>query len=214
MGKGILGTKLGMTQVFDESGRAVSVTVLEAGPCRVTQIRTVPRDGYEAVQVGFGRRRRVNQPEAGHLKAASAGPVKVLREVPMPDGVEVQVGQDLTVALFSPGERVDVTATSKGKGFQGGVKRHGFGRGPMTHGSKYHRGPGSLSSRTSGGGGRVHPGRKLPGRMGHRRVTVQSLVVERVDEPRNLLLVRGAVPGPRGGIVLIRSAVKAGGGRS
>lgn len=210
--KGILGRKLGMTQVFDEAGRAVPVTVVKAGPCVVVQKRTPARDGYSAIQLGFEevKEGRLNRPRRGHLARAGVRPVRVLRELRVPDAEAYQVGQDLRVDLFKPGDRVDVTGISKGKGFAGGVKRWGFGRGPMAHGSKYHRGTGSLATggRMSGGGGRVFPGRKMPGHLGAERVTVQNLRVERVDPEHDLLLLRGAVPGPRGGLVIVRSAVK------
>ncbi|MDI6823796.1 MAG: 50S ribosomal protein L3 [Bacillota bacterium] len=210
--KGILGRKLGMTQVFDEAGRAVPVTVVKAGPCVVVQKRTPARDGYSAIQLGFEevKEGRLNRPRRGHLARAGVRPVRFLRELRVPDAEAYQVGQDLRVDLFKPGDRVDVTGISKGKGFAGGVKRWGFGRGPMAHGSKYHRGTGSLATggRMSGGGGRVFPGRKMPGHLGAERVTVQNLRVERVDPEHDLLLLRGAVPGPRGGLVIVRSAVK------
>ncbi|MDI7250558.1 MAG: 50S ribosomal protein L3 [Bacillota bacterium] len=210
--RGILGRKLGMTQVFDDAGRAVPVTVVKAGPCVVVQKRTSARDGYSAVQLGFEeiREGRLNRPRRGHLARAGVRPVRVLRELRVADAEALEVGQDLRVDLFKPGDRVDVTGISKGKGFAGGVKRWGFGRGPMGHGSKYHRGTGSLATggRMSGGGGRVFPGRKMPGHLGAERVTVQNLRVERVDAEHDLLLLRGAVPGPRGGLVIVRSAVK------
>lgn len=210
--KGILGRKLGMTQVFDDAGRAVPVTVVKAGPCVVVQKRTPARDGYSAIQLGFEevKEGRLNRPRRGHLARAGVRPVRILRELRVPDAEAYQVGHDLRVDLFKPGDRVDVTGISKGKGFAGGVKRWGFGRGPMAHGSKYHRGTGSLATggRMSGGGGRVFPGRKMPGHLGAERVTVQNLRVERVDPEHDLLLLRGAVPGPRGGLVIVRSAVK------
>lgn len=210
MGKGIVGRKLGMTQLFDEEGRVVPVTVIEAGPCPVVQVKTPERDGYSALQVAFQEVRRVNRPLAGHFRRAGVRPARVLREVPVPDGTTPRVGDVLRVDMFSPGEKVDVRGISIGKGFQGGVRRHGFGRGPMSHGSKYHRGPGSLSPRMSGGGGRVRKGRRMPGHMGAVRVTVQNLTVVRVDTERNLLLVKGAVPGPRGATVTVLAAAKGG----
>jgi large subunit ribosomal protein L3 len=210
--KGILGRKLGMTQVFDDAGRAVPVTVVKAGPCVVVQKRTPARDGYSAIQLGFEevKEHRLNRPLRGHLARAGVKPVRVLRELRVPDAEAYRVGQELKVDIFKPGERVDVTGVSKGKGFAGGIKRWGFRRGPMAHGSKYHRGPGSLATggRMSGGGGRVFPGRKMPGHLGAERVTVQNLRVERVDPEHGLLLLRGAVPGPRGGLLLVKSAVK------
>ena len=206
MGVGLLGRKLGMTQIFDEEGRAVPVTVIQAGPCVVVQTRTEERDGYRAVQLGFGeiKPRKVNKPMAGHFAKAGVSPARVLREFRL-DGEDEplpEVGQQLTVELFKAGEYVDVTGTSKGKGFLGPVARHGFGRGPMSHGSKYHRGPGSLAPSTFPA--RVFKGRRMAGRTGHERVTVRGLQVVRVDPERNLLLVKGAVPGPRGSVVAIR----------
>ncbi|MDI6894031.1 MAG: 50S ribosomal protein L3 [Bacillota bacterium] len=210
--KGILGRKLGMTQVFDDAGRAIPVTVVRAGPCVVVQKRTAARDGYKAVQLGFEevKESRLNRPLRGHLARAGVRPLRVLREMRVEEPEAYQVGQEIKADLFKPGERVDVTGISKGKGFAGGVRRWGFGRGPMAHGSKYHRGTGSLATggRMSGGGGRVFPGRKMPGHLGAEKVTVQNLRVERVDPEHGLLLVRGAVPGPRGGLVFVRSAVK------
>lgn len=207
MAKAILGKKLGMTQVFTERGEAVPVTVIEAGPCVVVQRKTVERDGYEAVQVGFGevKAKRLNRPERGHFAKHGVEPRRYLREIPFTDPPEV--GGVITVDRFEVGEFVDVTGVSKGRGFAGVVKRHGFGRGPMTHGSKYHRGPGSLSERTAA---RVPKGRRLPGRLGGRQVTVQRLQVVRVDPERNLLFVKGAVPGPRGALVRVRDTKKTG----
>ncbi|PZN08802.1 MAG: 50S ribosomal protein L3 [Bacillota bacterium] len=207
MGVGLLGRKLGMTQIFDEEGRAVPVTVVQAGPCVVVQKKTEEKDGYRALQLGFGeiKEKKVNKPMAGHFRKAGVKPVRYLREFRLDDDGEedrYEVGQELTVELFSAGEYVDVTGISKGKGFLGPIARHGFGRGPMSHGSKYHRGPGSLGSSTFPG--RVFKGRKMAGRTGGERVTVRGLKVVRVDPERNLLLIQGAVPGPRGGIVSIR----------
>lgn len=207
MRKAILGRKLGMTQVFDDQGRTVPVTVIEAGPCTVVLKRTAEKDGYDAIQVGFGgvKERRVNKPLKGHFEAAKVKPLRYLREFRLDGAGDCSVGQEIRVDVFSPGELVDVTGISKGKGFAGGVKRWGFGRGPMAHGSKYHRAPGSLQSRDAA---RVFKGRKLPGRMGGDRVTVQALKVERVYPDRDLMLIRGAVPGPRGSLVVIRDSVK------
>lgn len=205
MARGILGKKLGMTQVFDDTGNAVPVTVVQAGPCVVVQVKTPERDGYEAVQVGLEPARRANRPRRGHFARAGVEPLRYLREFRFEGAAQLEPGQSITVELFEPGDQVDVTGISKGKGFAGGVKRHGFGRGPMTHGSKYHRGPGSLQSRDAA---RVFKGRKLPGRMGGARVTVQNLEVVRVDPERHLLLIRGAVPGPRGALLQVRAAKK------
>ncbi len=208
MTAGILGRKLGMTQVYDDAGRAIPVTVIEAGPCVVVQKKTPQSDGYHALQLGFGeiRPRLVNRPLQGHFRKAQVRPVRVLAEVRSQEPSPHQAGEEVRVDIFKAGDLVDVTGVSKGKGFAGGVRRHGFGRGPMAHGSKYHRGPGSLQSRAAA---RVFKGRKLPGHLGARRTTVQNLLVVRADPERNLLLVKGAVPGPRGQWLTIRRAVKA-----
>lgn len=209
MVEGILGRKAGMTQVFDETGLAVPVTVIEAGPCYVAQIKTLAKDGYEAVQLAFGHAKRLNEPEKGHLKKLP--PLRYLREVRAADPSQLQVGQKIDVGIFKPGERVDVTGTSKGKGFAGVVKRHHFAGGPRTHGqSDRERAPGSVGATTTPG--RVFKGLRMAGRMGHERVTTQNLRVVRVDPARNLLLVRGAVPGPQNSLLLIRKAIKAGKG--
>lgn len=209
--KGMLGRKLGMTQIFDETGVVHPVTVIELGPNVVTQIRTKEKDGYEAVQVGFGLLKRPNRPEQGHRKA-SGYMSRYLREVPVDSVDDVQVGQVIKVDQFAPGDLVDVTGTSKGRGFQGGVKRHGFRGGPKTHGqSDRHRAPGSIGS--SATPGRVFKGLRMAGHMGVERVTVQNLKVMRVDPERNLLLVKGSVPGHLKGLVLVRHAVKGPKGR-
>lgn len=207
MKKGILGIKLGMTQVFGEKGEAIPVTVIQAGPCVVVQKKTVESDGYNAIQVGLGevKERRVNKPLAGHFKQAGVKPYRYLRELPLENVEEYQLGQEIRADIFQPGELVDVTGVSKGKGFAGGIKRHGFHRGPMEHGSKYHRRPGSLAAK---GPARVFKGRKLPGHTGAERVTVQNLLVVRTDPERNILMVRGAVPGPNRTLVTVRNAVK------
>lgn len=207
MPKGILGRKVGMTQIFTEAGEAVPVTVIEAGPCVVVQKKTPERDGYSAIQLGFGAisEKRVNKPLKGHFAKAGVRPVRFLREIRVDNVDEYQVGQEIRADIFSVGEKVDVTGTSKGRGFSGAIKRHGFQRGPMAHGSKYHRRPGSLGAK---GPARVFKGRKLPGHYGVERVTVQNLEVMRVDPERNLLAVKGSVPGPRGGLLLIREAIK------
>ncbi|MBX6754025.1 50S ribosomal protein L3 [Thermorudis peleae] len=205
--EGLLGRKLGMTQIFDEQGRAVPVTVLEVGPCVVTQVKTVERDGYTAVQLGFGHRKRINKPLAGHLRASGAQP-RYLREVRVDDPENFTVGQVITCAsVFEAGQLVDVTGWRKGRGFAGVVKRHGFGGGPKTHGqSDRLRAPGSIGPTTTPG--RVHKGKRMAGRMGPARVTVQNLRVMRVDAERNLVLVKGAVPGPIKGLVIVRHAIK------
>lgn len=206
--KAILGRKIGMTQVFTDDGRAIPVTVIEAGPCVVVQKKTVETDGYSAVQVAFGNVKagKVNRPGRGHFKRWGVEPKRWLRELKLKNAAEFEAGHEIKADVFAPGDRVDVSGLSKGKGFAGVVKRWGFGRGSMTHGSKYHRGPGSLQARDAS---RVFKGRKLPGHMGNEKVTVQGLEVVRVDASRNLLLVRGAVPGPRGALVTVRTSVKA-----
>ncbi|MEA2526981.1 MAG: large subunit ribosomal protein [Thermomicrobiales bacterium] len=205
--KGMVGRKLGMTQIFDESGLVHPVTVIECGPNVVTQIRTTEKDGYEAVQVGYGVDKRLNKPERGHLKPSGYENLRELREVKADNVGDFEVGQVITADAFSVGELVDVTGTSKGRGFQGGVKRHGFRGGPKTHGqSDRHRAPGSIGA--SATPGRVLKGMRMAGHMGHDRVTVQNLKVLRVDAERNLLLIEGSVPGHNKALVLIRRAVK------
>jgi large subunit ribosomal protein L3 len=207
--KGILGKKVGMTQIFNERGEAVPVTIIQAGPCWVTQIRTEEKDGYRAIQLGFEetKPRRLTKAELGHLKKHGLPPLRYLREVRTRDIEGVEVGQKVDVSIFSPGERVDVTGLSKGRGFAGVVKRHGFGGGPKTHGqSDRLRAPGSIGAGTTPG--RVFKGTRMAGHMGNARVTVQNLEVVLVDPERNLLAVKGAVPGARNGLLLIRKAVK------
>jgi large subunit ribosomal protein L3 len=195
-----------MTQVFDDNGVALPVTVIECGPNVVTQIRTEEKDGYEAVQLGFGISKRLNRPEQGHRKA-SGFMSDVLREVTASSLDDIEVGQQIKADTFAAGELVDVTANSKGRGFQGGMKRHGFSGGPKTHGqSDRWRAPGSIGS--SATPGRVYKGIKMAGHMGNNRVTVQNLEVVRVDTDRNLLLIKGSVPGPSKGLVTIRKAIK------
>jgi len=204
--QGMVGRKLGMTQVFDEKGVAVPVTVVECGPNVVTQIRTTEKDGYEAVQLGFGISKRLNRPEQGHRKP-SGYMSDDLREVTASTLDGIEVGQVYKADTFANGELVDVIGTSKGRGFQGGMKRHGFHGGPKTHGqSDRWRAPGSIGS--SATPGRVMKGIKMAGHMGHERVTVQNLEVVRVDLDRNLLLVKGSVPGPNKGLVIVRKAIK------
>lgn len=204
--KGMIGKKLGMTQLFDEGGLAHPVTVIECGPNVVSQIKTVERDGYGALQLGFGLDKRLNEPEKGHRKA-SGFLSRYLREIRMDDVSAFSVGQVITADEFSAGERVDIVGISKGRGFQGTVKRHGFSGGPKTHGqSDRLRAPGSIGS--SATPGRVWKGMKMSGRMGSDRVTVQNLVVMRVDPERNLLLVKGSVPGQFKGLVMISRTVK------
>lgn len=207
MAKTILGKKVGMTQLFGEAGEMIPVTVIEAGPCYVVQKKTGETDGYNAIQIGFGEKREklVNKPLMGHFSKAQVKPLRYLKEMEVENIDEYQVGQEIKADVFDSGEHVDVVGTSKGKGFTGGIKRHGFSRGPMAHGSKYHRRPGSLGAK---GPARVFKGRKLPGRMGGERVTVQNLQVVKVDTERNLLVLRGAVPGPKGGLLIIKNSVK------
>jgi large subunit ribosomal protein L3 len=206
---GILGRKLGMSQVFRQDGRVAPVTAIEAGPCVVTQVKTVEKDGYSAVQVGFGTKKKINRPLRGHLRKSGAPPVRYLREFRLNADPTIELGASIDVGIFKPGDRVDVVGISKGKGFAGVVKRHGFGGGPKTHGqSDRHRAPGSIGSGTTPG--RVLRGLRMAGHMGHERVTVQNLEVIAADPNRNLLLVKGAVPGANNGLLIIRRAVKSG----
>ncbi len=201
----ILGRKIGMTQIFTETGEVVPVTVIEAGPCYVTQVKTMQSDGYNAIQIGFGRQRRLNKPERGHLK--DLPPLRVLREVRTDDVDQYQVGQTIDVSLFAAGDLVDITGTSKGSGFAGAVKRHHFRGGPKTHGqSDRLRAVGAIGATSTPG--RVLKGMRGPGQMGTERVTTHNLAVELVDPDRNLLAVRGSVPGTKGGLVMIKKATK------
>lgn len=206
MEKAILGEKLGMTQVF-KGDLMVPVTVIKAGPCVVTQLKSNESDGYRAVQLGFGERKesRTGEPLKGHLRKSGAGPVRVLAEVPL-DPEAYKTGQRIRADIFEEGDRADVTGISKGKGFAGVVKRHGFRGGPASHGARFHRAPGAIGQCATPS--RVFKGKKLPGRMGGERVTVQNLLVVGVDAEKDLLLVRGAVPGPKGTVVLVRESVK------
>jgi large subunit ribosomal protein L3 len=201
--KALIGKKIGMTQAFDDSGHVVPVTVIEAGPCVVVQRKTAKRDGYNAVQISFGRQKRPNKPSVGHFKHAGLDEVGyVLKEFRISDAREApDQGTILTVSVFSPGDRVKVTGRSKGRGFAGGGKRWGFSGGNETHGCKSHRTPGSMGCAATPS--RTFPGRRLPGRMGNARVTIRNLTVHGVDEERNLVLIRGAVPGARNGVVMI-----------
>ncbi|MEC0371236.1 50S ribosomal protein L3 [Paenibacillus chibensis] len=205
--KGILGKKLGMTQVFTPEGNVIPVTVIEAGPCVVLQKKDVENDGYEAIQIGFSDKKesRSNKPEAGHAKKANTAPKRYVREVRGVDLGAYEVGQELKADIFAEGEYVDVTGTSKGKGFQGNIKRWGQSRGPMAHGSRYHRGPGSMGSIQAN---RVPKGKHLPGQMGNVTVTVQKLEIVKVDAERNVLLIKGAIPGPKNSFVKINETVK------
>lgn len=207
MAKGILGKKVGMTQVFESDGRAVPVTVLEAGPCVVIQKKTVATDGYDAIQLGFGeqKERLTNKPMKGHFSKAGAKLFKFLKELRTDSGENFELGQVLKADVFNEGEFVDVTGTSKGKGFAGVIKRWNFNRASMTHGSMYHRRTGSLGATDAA---RVFKGRRLPGRLGGVQTTTQGLKVVRVDSERNLLLIKGAVPGPNGSFVVVKKTVK------
>ncbi len=210
MEKCILGKKIGMTQLFDEDGLLIPVTVIEAGPCTVVQKKTVENDGYEALKIGFVDvdEKRLTKPVRGQFSKANLPAKRYLREFRLADISKYEVGQEIKVAdMFQAGDRVDITGISKGKGFQGVIKRFGFSRGRETHGSKYHRRVGSMGATSSPG--RVFKGKGLPGHMGKERVTVQNLDVVRVDNERNLLLVKGAVPGPKGGLLTIKNTVKA-----
>jgi large subunit ribosomal protein L3 len=207
--KGVLGTKLGMTQVFDDEGRIVPVTVVKAGPCVVTAVRTAERDGYAGVQLGYGEidPRKVTKPVAGHFRAAGVTPRRYLAELRTSDASEYTLGQELTAGTFAAGQIVDVTGKSKGKGTAGVMKRHGFRGLSASHGTqRKHRSPGSIGGCATPG--RVFKGLRMAGRMGNERTTVQNLTVHAVDADRGLLLIKGAVPGSKGGLVLVRSAVK------
>ena len=210
MAKTILGIKLGMTQIFTEDGKVIPVTVIESGNNVVIRNKTVDTDGYYSVQLGFGdiKESKVNKPYAGHFKKFGVKPVKYIREVRLAAESEYKIGDVIGVDIFAEGDLVDVIGTSKGKGFAGSIKRHHFARGPMGHGSKSHREPGSTGAMLSGPGGRVIKGKKLPGRMGGVRTTIQRLTVVKVDVNRNLLLIKGAVPGPKKGFVVVRETVK------
>jgi len=204
--EGIIGKKIGMTQVFPDNGRLTAVTAIEAGPCVVTQVKTATKEGYNAIQLGFGTAKKLNQPEKGHLKKLELG--RYLREFRVTDTATIEVGQKVDVSLFKPGDMVDIIGVSKGRGFAGVVKRHHFAGGPKTHGqSDRHRAPGSVGANTSPG--RVLKGLRMAGHMGDARVTVCHLKVVQADAQRNLLLVRGAVPGGRNGLLLIKKSRKA-----
>lgn len=210
MAKGILGKKLGMTQIFTAEGKLVPVTVVEAGQSVVLQVKTLENDGYNAVQLGFGtvKDKNVTKPMQGHFAKAGAKAVRFIREMRVDNVADYTAGQVIGVDVFAEGEMIDVTGTGKGKGFAGGIKRHNFRRGPMGHGSKSHREPGSMGPRMSGGGGKVFKGKKLPGRMGAHKVTIQRLSIVRVDSDRNLILIKGAIPGAKGSFVVIKNTVK------
>ncbi len=225
MKKAILATKVGMTQIFNEDGTLTPVTVLEAGPCVVTQIKTLENDGYEAVQVGFvdKKNRIVNKDksgkkeivhrhgatkaEQGHFAKAGVSSKRFIREFKFENAGEYELGQEIKADIFAAGDKIDATAISKGKGFQGAIKRHGQHRGPMTHGSKFHRHAGSNGAASDPS--KVFKGKKMPGQMGNKRITIQNLEVVRVDAENNLLLIKGSVPGPKKSLVTIKEAVKA-----
>ena len=208
MKKAILATKVGMTQIFNEDGVLVPVTVLQAGPCVVTQVKSVENDGYKAVQVGFvdKRDKLVSKPVKGHFDKAGVSYKRFVREFRFENAEEYSVKDEIKADIFANGDKVDATAVSKGKGFQGAIKRHGQHRGPMAHGSKFHRHQGSNGSATTPG--RVFKGKGMPGQMGHKQITVQNLEVVRVDAENNLILVKGAVPGPKKCLVTVKETVK------
>ena len=210
MKKAILATKVGMTQIFNEDGVLTPVTVLQAGPCAVTQVKTVENDGYSAVQVGFGEKREklVNKPLKGQFDKAGVSYKRFLREFKFDNAEEYQLGQEIKADIFAAGDKIDATATSKGKGFQGAIKRHGQSRGPMAHGSKFHRHAGSNGACSDPS--RVFKGKGMPGQMGNKKVTIQNLEIVRVDAENNLLLVKGCVPGPKKSLITIKESVKAG----
>ena len=210
MKKAILATKVGMTQIFNDDGVLTPVTVLQAGPCVVTQVKTVENDGYSAVQVGFvdKREKLVAKPQKGAFDKAGISYKRYVRELKLDDAESYEVKQEIKADVFAAGDKVDATAISKGKGFQGAIKRHGQSRGPMAHGSKYHRHAGSNGACSDPS--KVFKGKKMPGHMGGKKVTTQNLEVVRVDAEKNLLLVKGAVPGPKKSLVTIKESVKAG----
>ncbi len=208
MNKGLIGKKLGMTQIFDEQGKVIPVTVIEAGPCVVAQVKTVESDGYNAIQLGFGdvKESKVNKPEKGHFTKSKLPLKKHLREFRLDSIENINVGDELKADTFTAGDQLDIQGTSKGKGFQGVIKRHGQSRGPMGHGSMYHRRPGSMGPTSTPG--RVFKGKKLPGHMGSQTITIQNLEVVRVDLDKNVILVKGSVPGAKGAILKLKTSVK------
>lgn len=210
MKKAILATKVGMTQIFDEDGVLTPVTVLQAGPCAVTQIKTVENDGYSAVQVGFAEKREklVNKPMKGHFDKAGTSTKRYVREFRFENAQEFELGQEIKADIFEAGDKIDATATSKGHGYSGAIKRHGFSRGPVTHGSKHHRHTGSSGCATDPG--KVFKGKKMAGHYGCKRTTIQNLEIVRVDADNNIILVKGSVPGPKKSLVMLKETVKAG----
>lgn len=209
MKKGLIGKKIGMTQIFNEEGKVIPVTVIEAGPCVVSQVKTEETDGYNSIQLGFGaiKESKVNKPERGHFTKANIAPARYLREFRVDSIEDVKVGDELKADIFMAGDKIDIQGTSKGKGFQGVIKRHGQHRGPMGHGSMYHRRPGSMGSTSTPG--RVFKGKRLPGHMGANTITIQNLEVVSVDLDKNVILVKGSVPGANGAILKIKQSVKA-----
>lgn len=209
MKKALIGRKIGMTQIFDEKGKVIPVTVIEAGPCVVAQIKNVDTDGYNAIQLGFGeiKDKKVTKPQKGHFAKSKLAVKKYLREFRVDEIENFNVGDELNATVFAEGDKIDIQGTTKGKGFQGVIKRHGQHRGPMSHGSMYHRRAGSMGSTSTPG--RVFKGKKLPGHMGVETVTIQNLDVVKVDTDKNIILVKGSVPGVKGAILKIKSSVKA-----
>ena len=208
MNKGLIGKKVGMTQIFDESGKVIPVTVIEAGPCVVAQVKTQDTDGYTAIQLGYGdiKEKKLNKPMKGHFTKVNVTPKKHLREFRVDSVEEVKVGDELKADVFAAGDKIDIQGTSKGKGFQGVIKRHGQSRGPMAHGSRYHRRPGSMGPVAPN---RVFKNKHLAGRMGGNRVTIQNLEVVQVIPEKNVILIKGNVPGAKKSLITIKSAVKA-----
>ena len=208
MQKAILAKKLGMTQIFDETGKVIPVTVIEAGPNAVIQKKTVENDGYEAVQVGFVdlKEKKTNKPTKGHFAKAGVAPKKFIKEFRLDDVSALNVGDEIKADIFEAGEKVDVAGITKGKGYAGTIKRWGQHRGPMTHGSGYHRGPGSMGMCSDPG--RVFKGKRLPGHMGVERVTIQNLTLVKVDAEKNIILIKGGLPGPKGGLLIVKNTVK------
>lgn len=209
MKKAILAKKIGMTQIFNEKSEFIPVTVLEAGPCSIVQIKSIETDGYNSIQVGFvdAKLKHVTKPIQGHFKKSGVSPKKNVRELKLDDVSQYNIGDEIKADIFVEGDKVDAVGVSKGKGFQGSIKRHGHHRGPMSHGSKYHRGVGSMSSATTPG--KVKKGKKMPGHMGAKRVTIQNLEIVKVDSTKNILLLKGSVPGPKGCLIFIKNSVKA-----
>ncbi len=210
MSIGILGKKLGMSQFFDDQGRAVPVTLIEAGPCRITQLKTAETDGYSAVQIGFGviREKLINKPATGHFAKSGQDPLRHIREYRVDDLEGLELGKAITVGTFETGQKIDVSGNSMGRGFSGYQKRHGFSRGPMSHGSKNHREPGSTGAGTTPG--RIYPGKRMAGRYGGKKITTRGLTILKIDSERNLLVVKGSVPGKPGSLLNIRPAKRVG----